>query len=378
MGLLSWLFGEDKKTPSIVKLSSGGTFPLEVVGESHYQDALERISGGRTYESQEKIVEAVLVHDDGNPYDNQAIRVDIQGQAVGHLSRESARQFRKKMLETGYSRIKASCAAKIVGGWEREEFDKGDFGVKLDLPSDYFQVSDAVVPKDNNEKDIASTEGLTFDVSYPDQEVLSECRIGEYVKFWRKPDDQKKIYVYREGSIGGTGRVGFVPEKHWLDISCYPQAKIIDFTGNRCRIKCGFFQRDEVVSRPQTVTRDGLPPQWKTKSKPRKKYVLGRGFTFKIQIPKVNRPKKDQLLYINKEFSDNYKTSEMSYKFFDEDGNVVALKWNEVELIRRILRAVKNGYEPTITVQSINGNRLIGDDFIEGKAKVTFKRKPKE
>jgi hypothetical protein len=64
MGLLSWLFGEgkgtpslgeDKKTPSIVKSNGGGTFPSYAIGHSRYQDALKRIFQERTSESQEKL-----------------------------------------------------------------------------------------------------------------------------------------------------------------------------------------------------------------------------------------------------------------------------------------------------------------------------------
>ena len=42
---------------------------------------------------------AVLVLDDDNPYDNKAVRVEIDGYLVGHLSRENARQYRKKLKE---------------------------------------------------------------------------------------------------------------------------------------------------------------------------------------------------------------------------------------------------------------------------------------
>ncbi len=97
MGLLSWLFGEGKKTPSIVKSNGGGTFSSYAIGHRHHQDALKRIFSERTSEINEKLVEAVLVIDDGNQYDNQAVRVDIQGQTVGYLKDENAKQFRKKL-----------------------------------------------------------------------------------------------------------------------------------------------------------------------------------------------------------------------------------------------------------------------------------------
>ncbi len=60
------------------------------------------------------MVDSVLVIDDANPYNSQAVRVDIQGHTVAYLKDENAKQFRKKMKEKGPSEIKATCAAKIV------------------------------------------------------------------------------------------------------------------------------------------------------------------------------------------------------------------------------------------------------------------------
>lgn len=106
------------------------------MGELTYQSALSAICGGRTEAGHRKIVVATLVHEDDNPHDNQAIRVDVGATTVGYLSRANARRYRKKLREAGHPGITATCSAMIVGGWERGGGDKGDFGVKLDLPTD--------------------------------------------------------------------------------------------------------------------------------------------------------------------------------------------------------------------------------------------------
>jgi len=135
MGLFSWLFGKASQDETVANLPGPGTYSVDIVGESKYQPALEAICGGRTDESQETIVVATLVHEDDNPYDNRAIRVDIQGRTVGYLSRENARQYRKAIRDGGYPGITATCSAMIVGGWDRGRGDRGHYGVKLDLPA---------------------------------------------------------------------------------------------------------------------------------------------------------------------------------------------------------------------------------------------------
>ncbi|MCZ7599752.1 MAG: HIRAN domain-containing protein [Gammaproteobacteria bacterium] len=78
---------------------------------------------------------AHLVHEDDNPHDRYAVRVDIHGKTVGYLSRELALEFRKSIAELGHPGLTAKCNALIVGGWNRGDGDTGHFGVKLDLPT---------------------------------------------------------------------------------------------------------------------------------------------------------------------------------------------------------------------------------------------------
>lgn len=131
--MLSWLFGKKSSPTPTVNLSGPGHYDCDIVGESYYQPALKEICGGKSEKGHQLEVEAVLVHDNTNPYDNKAIRVDIRGRTVGHLSRALARSYRKRLEEIGYAEATASVAAIVVGGWKRGA-DEGYFGVKLDLP----------------------------------------------------------------------------------------------------------------------------------------------------------------------------------------------------------------------------------------------------
>lgn len=117
-------------------LSGPGSYSVDVVGESHYQDALARICGGRSEHGTDKHMIATLVLEDDNRHDSHAVRVDIEGQTVGYLPRETAKQYRQRLKEAGHPRLIGRCDATIVGGWDRGQADRGSFGVKLDLPTD--------------------------------------------------------------------------------------------------------------------------------------------------------------------------------------------------------------------------------------------------
>lgn len=134
------IFGKKPK-PAKAKLEGDGEYSMNVVGESHYQDNLRRICEGTTdeEEGEDLEIEASLVSENDNPYDNQAVRVDIEGLPVGYLSRQDARRLRAHLDKTvprGVRLEKLTCDALIVEGWDRGEEDRGYYGVKLDVPLD--------------------------------------------------------------------------------------------------------------------------------------------------------------------------------------------------------------------------------------------------
>lgn len=134
MGLFSWLTKSKRQLP-LIRIDGPGKYAVDIVGESHYQDELDHICGGKCADGFNKEVEAMLILDDKNPYDDQAVAVSIDGELVGHLSRGLARQYRTQLLELEVPRANAIVQAKIVGGWIRDDGDEGHFGVKLDLPT---------------------------------------------------------------------------------------------------------------------------------------------------------------------------------------------------------------------------------------------------
>jgi HIRAN domain len=123
----------------------GGSYDLEVVGESFYQDALWRALGRRSTGRVRKEIQAVLVADTDNPYDANAISVWIDGRKVGHLAREDAEAYRPGLLALQAKEGRSiALLGVIIGGGVREDgpgylgvwmsHDPADFGLAAIVP----------------------------------------------------------------------------------------------------------------------------------------------------------------------------------------------------------------------------------------------------
>lgn len=111
-----------------VAIEGPGAFAMNVVGVSKYQRVLEVAA------EEGALVEAVLVLEDVNPHDNQAVAVLIEGERAGYLSRADARRYRADLAAAGDANLSVRCKAKIVGGFETRTGERAQFGLKLDLP----------------------------------------------------------------------------------------------------------------------------------------------------------------------------------------------------------------------------------------------------
>jgi hypothetical protein len=116
-----------------------GSVALEVVGESHRQDALWGIVGGRSTEHVRQEVVAVLIPETTNEYDPNAISVWVNGLQVGFLSRENAARYRPGLVALWQQHGKpVALQGTIVGGGRRPDGDIGYLGVFLDHdPADF-------------------------------------------------------------------------------------------------------------------------------------------------------------------------------------------------------------------------------------------------
>lgn len=109
-------------------------FRVKVVGESNYQHVLEWASGGRTEDgAAQPLVTAQLVREPSNPYDHNAVRVDLGGQTAAYVAREQAVAFHAPLAALAATGMPATCRAWLTGGWDRGALDKGYFGLELDV-----------------------------------------------------------------------------------------------------------------------------------------------------------------------------------------------------------------------------------------------------
>ena len=130
MGFLNRLFGKTpapaggrlgKDRASVEMSLYPGNATLEVVGESHYQDRLWKIVGGRRGDEVRYETHAVLMPESEDSEYPEAIRVLIEGNVVGSLSRFDAPLYRSGLSRLiGSTNRVVALNATIRGGGEFE------------------------------------------------------------------------------------------------------------------------------------------------------------------------------------------------------------------------------------------------------------------
>ncbi len=114
---------ESANAPS---LATGRGYFYEVVGESHYQEALLRASEG----APDGRFTARLVLEPENPHDPNAVAVHSpDGETVGYLPADDAVLYARLLTDLLAHEVAPVCPATLVGG----SADKLNLGVRLDL-----------------------------------------------------------------------------------------------------------------------------------------------------------------------------------------------------------------------------------------------------
>lgn len=380
MGLFSWLFGsKNKEAERNINLNGGDTFSAQIVGESYYQQNLKKICGDYSKDGVDQVVMATLIHDDNNPYDNKSISVEISGCTVGHLSRSAARHFRKKMTDKGYEGLPVTCKANIRGGWKRGKNDVGLFGVVLDLPNEFIEDTGVKKANDKNEIDSKEPNFISFYIDKTNYAELTNSKIGDYVNFWLPDNEPNKILIFRRGTVGGTGRIGFVPEtySHTIashiikELKCVAEIVELDTDKRSCKIKCKLISQEETAGKIAGVGES-------LRLELQKKYTPKKPFLFKIELPKDHRLQEGQPLFLEQRKIEYYvrNPEPLKIRFLDKQGRAVAQKKSEPPLTRRILKAYFNGHKMNFEIWAIktpDKYTLPYIDSISATVKVVFK-----
>jgi len=110
--------------------------PMEVVGESKYQDDIHRVvTAWRRGGSDQDQLYGLLFAEPGNSFDRNAVRVllifEDQHATCGYLPREQARSFSAPVRQAADEGLIAALHAQVFGGTR----EKPNYGVWLGLPS---------------------------------------------------------------------------------------------------------------------------------------------------------------------------------------------------------------------------------------------------
>ena len=130
MGLLDKLLSHgDTKAPT-VKANVTSEQRVNVVGESNYQPAIRAACGWKPGQDTRFECFAELVPEPTNPHDPNAVMVRIDGQRVGYLSRQDAKELGPVIVAGIKTHGSGMCRAFIAG---RADGDTTNLGVFLSL-----------------------------------------------------------------------------------------------------------------------------------------------------------------------------------------------------------------------------------------------------
>ena len=192
-----------------------GRVDLDVVGESHYQDSLWRLVGGRR-RPEERVrtdVYAVLMAETDNLYDANAVSVWVQGLKVGYLSRGDAERYRPGLMALEREQGKPiALRGVIAGGGMREDgpgmlgvflrHDPANFGlhsVPPPAPADSRMrtgLSDAIATDDADD-----SYDLSWMTSLPADDIRAITMLRQLLARHEDPLDRHFMYAYLEALL---------------------------------------------------------------------------------------------------------------------------------------------------------------------------------
>jgi hypothetical protein len=185
---------------------------------------------------------------------------------------------------------------------------------------------------------------LTIDIEKCPHEELIQCSVGDYVKFWVPRDNPEIVYVFRQGTIGGQGKLGKIPSQFTKVISNHLsqglqcKTEILSIKGSLCTIECRLISKEETLTRRKEASKIA---ETRLRKELLRKYVPGEPFTIRVQLPKEHSLVEGEEVLLRNRGLDYYveNATSLEIEFTNQKNEIVASARSPSGLIRSILRA---------------------------------------
>lgn len=114
---------------------------LRAAGTSFRTAVFEELFG-RPRDGVCKEVQVDMIAEPENKYDENAIRIEIDGFHVGYVNRNDAELYQRHVLKAGG---KMSCYAMVIGGYTEPSGKQGHFGLRLAAPDTWRFAPDSLL-----------------------------------------------------------------------------------------------------------------------------------------------------------------------------------------------------------------------------------------
>lgn len=250
--------------PVYTSAASSQAFDVTVVGVHYYQETLQRICDNKHEEGKVVLKQAAVVPENDNPEDANAVRVEIDGETVGHLSRRNASVWRGRAISDKSSGA-VRCQAKIV--WDRRYVPEGSYMVLLDMN---LSLPDSKIEPGSASRAVGSgrPDHIEFLVDELNEFELSHCKVGDIVNFWDTPG-KREVFIYRQGTNFGEGKIGVCPDEVRSTICAAPgcDAIIASIYEGGCRIDCRIISKAEMTERMRKAKEEEKAKRARSRSK---------------------------------------------------------------------------------------------------------------
>jgi hypothetical protein len=205
----SWAVFVEPLAPADSKLLAGDE-TLHVVGESFYQDALWALVGTRSRDQRVSVnIVAILVCEDDNAYDENAVSVWIYGKHVGHLSRENAALYRGGILALESEHGCRVALNGVISGGGMHDDGPGMLGVFLHHDPTHFGLPSTRVERqmDTGFRDALRTDQAddSYDLSWfrdmPEDPVRAISYLRSQLESETDPIDRHFMFHHLEATL---------------------------------------------------------------------------------------------------------------------------------------------------------------------------------